>query len=154
MLRALPHATADPAGGPHRLLLEGTKVEVIEVGQLPPVEELDNLSDRQRLFIAAHSWALQTATPLTVASVGPDADQATAPFATVAALVAMVAHQRRGADDHRRERDPGARDAAARRPALTHPTSIHVHRTRLERPPEPVTQRRLSLPVWLPAVTL
>jgi hypothetical protein len=92
VLRALPSATADPAGGPHRLLLEGTKVEVIEVGQMPSGEDLDDLSDRQRLFITSHSWALQTATPLTVASVGPDAGQATAPFATAAALVAMKLH--------------------------------------------------------------
>lgn len=92
VLRALPSATADPAGGPHRLLLEGTKVEVIEVGQLPPDEDLDALTDRQRLFIASHAWALDTATPLTVASVGPDAGTATAPFATAAALVAMKLH--------------------------------------------------------------
>jgi predicted nucleotidyltransferase len=92
VLRALPSATADPAGGPHRLLLEGTKVEVIEVGQMPPGEDLDELTDRQRLFIAAHSWALDTASPVTIASTGPDAGTAVAPFATVAALVAMKLH--------------------------------------------------------------
>lgn len=92
VLRALPSATADPAGGPHRLLLGGTKVEVIEVGQMPPGADLDELTDRERLFIASHSWALETASPLTVASVGPDAGQATAPFATAAALVAMKLH--------------------------------------------------------------
>lgn len=92
VLRALPSATADPAGGPHRLLLEGTKVEVIEVGQMPPGEDLDELTDRQRLFIAAHSWALDTASPVTIASTGPDARTAVAPFATVAALVAMKLH--------------------------------------------------------------
>ena len=92
VLKALPSATADPGGGPHRLLLEGTKVEVIEVGQMPPSKDLDELSDRERLFIASHSWALQTATALTVASAGPDARQATAPFATAAALVAMKLH--------------------------------------------------------------
>jgi hypothetical protein len=92
VLRALPSATADPAGGPHRLLLEGTKVEVIEVGQLPPGEDLDELTDRQRLFIVSHSWALETATPLAVASTGPDAATAVAPFATAAALVAMKLH--------------------------------------------------------------
>lgn len=92
VLRSLPGATADPVGGPHRLLLGGTKVEVIEVGQLPPADELGELTDRQRLFIASHSWALETAGPLTVASVGADARQATAPFATAAALVAMKLH--------------------------------------------------------------
>jgi len=65
---------------------------VIEVGQMPPGEDLDELTDRQRLFIAAHSWALDTASPVTVASTGPDAGTAVAPFATVAALVAMKLH--------------------------------------------------------------
>ena len=108
VLKALPSATTDPAGGPHRLLLEGTKVEVIEVGQLPPGEELDELSERQRLSIASHSWALQTATPLTVASVGRDAGTATAPFATPAALVAMKLHaiqDRSGASQAKRAGD-------------------------------------------------
>ena len=35
VLRALPGATADPAEGPHRILLRGTKVEVMEVGLMP-----------------------------------------------------------------------------------------------------------------------
>jgi len=92
VLQALPSAEVDPAGGPHRLLLGGTKVEVIEVGQMPPSVDLHELTERQRLFIASHSWALETAGPLTVASVGPDARQAAAPFATAAALVAMKLH--------------------------------------------------------------
>jgi len=99
-LRALPNAEADPAGGPHRLLLEGTKVEVIEVGELPADEDLAGLNDRERLFIASHSWALDTATKLAVASVGPADERAVAPFATAAALVAMKLHaiQDRSAD--------------------------------------------------------
>jgi predicted nucleotidyltransferase len=92
VLKALPSATTDPAGGPHRLRLEGTKVEVIEVGHVPPSADLHELTDRQRLFIASHSWALATATPLTVASDGPGAMTATAPFATAAGLVAMKFH--------------------------------------------------------------
>ena len=44
------------------------------------------------MFIASHSWALATATPLTAASVGSDAGNATAPFATASALVAMKLH--------------------------------------------------------------
>jgi hypothetical protein len=69
---------------------------VIEVGQMPPGEDLDELTDRQRLFIAAHSWALDTASPVTIASTGPDAGTAVAPFATVAALVAMKLHAIQG----------------------------------------------------------
>ena len=96
VLRTLPNATADPTGGPHRLLLEGTKVEVVEVGQLPPDEDLDELTDRHRLFIASHAWALDPATPLTVASVGPrlrDGD-------------GTVRHRGR-AGGHEAARDPG-----------------------------------------------
>lgn len=92
VLRALPTAAVDPAGGPHRILLEGTKVEVIEVGDMPGADDLGDLSELQRLFVGAHSWALATATTLTVASAGPPAEQATAPFATAAALVAMKLH--------------------------------------------------------------
>lgn len=92
VLRALPIASADPAGGPHRLLLGGTKVEVLEVGVMPTPGELGELTQRQRLFVASHSWALHTASAVTVASVGTGAVRATAPFATAAALVAMKLH--------------------------------------------------------------
>ncbi len=37
VLRGLPTATADPAGGPHHVMLDGTKVEVIEVGVMPVI---------------------------------------------------------------------------------------------------------------------
>lgn len=156
VLKALPSATADPAGGPHRLLLEGTKVEVIEVGQLPQSEDLDELTTRQRLFIASHSWALDTAAPLTVASVGQEAQQATAPFATPAALVAMKLHaiqdrsgasQDKRAGDGRRGRDPSARSAAARRPGRACADGLRRARTA-------VTLRGLWLPVWLLVVSL
>lgn len=62
LLRGLPTATADPAGGPHRILLEGTKVEVMEVGLMPDADDLGDLPERQRLFVSSHCWALTTAT--------------------------------------------------------------------------------------------
>lgn len=92
VLRGLPSAADDPAGGSHRVLLEGTKVEVLEVGAMPDADLLDGLTERQRLFVASHSWALGTATDLTVVTTGPHIDRATAPFATPAALVAMKLH--------------------------------------------------------------
>lgn len=92
VLRSLPSATADPAGGPHRVMLAGTKVEVLEVGVMPDANVLGGLPDRQRLFVAAHSWALATATSLRVVTTGTDVYRATAPFATPAALVAMKLH--------------------------------------------------------------
>jgi hypothetical protein len=92
VLRALPSATDDPAGGPHRILLQGTMVEVMEVGLMPEADDLGLLPERQRLFVTAHSWALATATQSTLVTVGPDSARATAPFATPAALVAMKLH--------------------------------------------------------------
>jgi hypothetical protein len=92
VLRALPSAIADPAGGPPRILLQGTKVELMEVGLMPDADDLGDLPERQRLFVSAHSWALATAAALTVITMEPDSEQATAPFATPAALVAMKLH--------------------------------------------------------------
>lgn len=118
VLMALPSATADPAGGPHRVLLEGTKVEVLEVGLMPNEEGLAGLSERQRLFVVSHSWALATATSLTVVTTGPNVDRATAPFATPAALVAMKLHaiQDRSGDGQ----DKRAGDAWDLHQLLTH----------------------------------
>ncbi|MHB8450871.1 MAG: hypothetical protein ACYDAQ_10555 [Mycobacteriales bacterium] len=59
---------------------------------MPDADDLGDLPERQRLFVSAHSWALATATPLTLVTMGPDSVQATAPFATPAALVAMKLH--------------------------------------------------------------
>lgn len=108
VLRALSSATVDPAGGLHRVLLQGTKVELLEVGRMPAAAELGELSERQRLFVSSHSWALATATPLTIALTGSDRIQATAPFATPAALVAMKLHaiqDRSGAGQAKRAGD-------------------------------------------------
>lgn len=92
VLRALPSATPDPAGGPHRILLQGSTVELMEVGLMPDADDLGELPERHRLFVSAHSWALATAIPLTLVTMGPDSVHATAPFATPAALVAMKLH--------------------------------------------------------------
>ena len=64
----------------------------MEVGLMPEADDLGDLPERQRLFVASHSWALATATPLTLVAMGPDSVQATAPFASPAALVAMKLH--------------------------------------------------------------
>jgi hypothetical protein len=86
-LLRLPGAVADPSRR-HRVFLHGTQVEVIGVGSLAE-EDLEGIPDRAAFFVAAHSWALDTATPLTL--VAPDAGsvRATAPVAVPAALVAM-----------------------------------------------------------------
>lgn len=86
----LPGAAPDPASD-HRVLFDETTIEILGVG---PVNEtqLDEVPTKDALFVAAHVWALETATPLTiVAGDRPDVG-ATAPFATPAALVAMKLH--------------------------------------------------------------
>ncbi len=89
-LLALPDVQADPTG-PHRVRIGGTKVEMIGVG---PVDEstFDGLTDMQTLFVAAHTWALSTATALTLLAGSEPTVRATGPFATPAALFAMKLH--------------------------------------------------------------
>ena len=89
-LLALPDAQADPTGS-HRVRIGGTKVEMIGVG---PVDDstFDGLTDMQTLFVAAHTWALSTATPLTLVAGSEPTVRATGPFATPAALFAMKLH--------------------------------------------------------------
>ncbi len=89
-LLALPDAQADPSGA-HRVRIGGTKVEMIGVG---PVDDstFDGLTEMQTLFVAAHTWALATATPLTLVAGSEPTVRAKGPFATPAALFAMKLH--------------------------------------------------------------
>ena len=89
-LLALPGATPDPDNA-HRVQISGTKIEVLEVGPIHDRDLLD-LPPDQALFVAAHAWALETATPLTVVGSDTSTLSVTAPFATPAALVAMKLH--------------------------------------------------------------
>lgn len=89
-LLALPDAERDPSGE-HRVLVGATKIEILAVGPIGDYD-LDGIPPQDALFVAAHVWALDTATPLTlIAADDPDA-RATAPVATPAALVAMKLH--------------------------------------------------------------
>lgn len=76
---------------PHRVHVEGTNVEFLGVAPLDE-GELVGLPDGDALFVAAHAWALETATPLTVAAATDDEVVATAPFATPGGLFAMKLH--------------------------------------------------------------
>lgn len=89
-LLALPDARQDPTGS-HRVLVHGTKVEVIGVGPLQD-GDLDGVPTKDALFVASHVWALDMATPLTLIAGDDLSVQATAPFATPAALLAMKLH--------------------------------------------------------------
>lgn len=88
-LAELPHAEADPSG-PHRVLIDGVKVEI--QGTEPfEASDLDGLTAKQILYVGAHRYALDAATPVTlVAEVG--GAQATVPVATPGAIVAMKLH--------------------------------------------------------------
>ena len=106
-LLALPGVTADDPAAPQRVKVAGTKVEILHVGPLTD-EDLADLPPQQALFVAAHTWALETATELTVISADDTTVQASAPFATPAALLAMKLHaveSRHAAAEHKRAAD-------------------------------------------------
>jgi hypothetical protein len=88
-LLALPGAHPDPTG-PHRVLVDGIKVEV--QGTEPFADaDLDGLTDKQILYVAAHRYALDSANAVTL--VAQDADvRATVRVATAGALFAMKLH--------------------------------------------------------------
>jgi hypothetical protein len=89
-LLSLPDARRDNQAD-HRIYVEGTKIEIMLVGRLAP-EDLDGIPELDALFVAAHTWALETATSLTIVADANPAVRATAPIATHAALLAMKLH--------------------------------------------------------------
>jgi hypothetical protein len=87
----LHHLTGATADSTHRHLvyIEETKVEVIGTGAVTELD-LEDLDDRQIHFVAAHRWALETATPVTL--IGDDGTRANVPMARSSALIAMKLH--------------------------------------------------------------
>jgi hypothetical protein len=83
-------AKPDPTT-PHRVYIGSTRVEILGVEPLDETD-LDGIPDDDALFVAAHSWALETATPLTIVAAADERVMATAPFATPGALLAMKLH--------------------------------------------------------------
>jgi hypothetical protein len=92
-----------------RVWLGQTGVEVMGV---EPVDESDltNVTELDALFVLSHSWALETATQLTIAAGVVPVVEATAPFATPAALLATKLH----AIQARRESQRAKRSSDAR----------------------------------------
>jgi Nucleotidyl transferase AbiEii toxin, Type IV TA system len=82
------HDAADP---PNRVYIGGTKVEIIETGTVEVAETGRIEPDRARLFVLAHRWALDTATPCTITVVDSDL-QVDVSVATAPALIAMKLH--------------------------------------------------------------
>jgi predicted nucleotidyltransferase len=89
-LLARADALPDPTGE-HRVQLGGTKVEIIGVGPIDD-DSFKGMTELQTLFVASHTWALATATSLTLVAGADPTVRATAPFATPAALFAMKLH--------------------------------------------------------------
>lgn len=85
----MPGAHPDPTGE-HRVLIDGIKVEIQATEPIAP-RDLDGLTDKQILYVGAHRYALESATPVTLIAESPDV-RATVLFATPAALVAMKLH--------------------------------------------------------------
>lgn len=105
-LLALPDAEADP-GVRTRVLVGGTKLELLEVGQVEP-QALEGLPDNDALFISSHAWALQTASRLTIIAAGDRSASVTAWVATAPALISMKLHaieDRRGYSTLKRASD-------------------------------------------------
>jgi hypothetical protein len=89
-LLALPGASADP-GVANRVYVEGTKIELLGVEPMEP-DALEGVPELDALFVASHSWALETAALVTVVAGDDPSVAPTVPVATPAALVAMKLH--------------------------------------------------------------
>lgn len=78
-----------PGTGPaerNRLYIDDVKVDFIVTDAIE-LEDLDELPEKQALFVLAHQWAMRTSTPLSIADEA--GVTATCLVATPAALVSM-----------------------------------------------------------------
>lgn len=102
ILRSRPDA--GPATDDATVMIGGVKVEVIEVDPVDPAELREHVDDdRDRLFVAAHRWALDSATTLRV-DTDPSTGARTLAVATPAGLAATKTHAlvgRRIASEHK-----------------------------------------------------
>jgi hypothetical protein len=73
------------------VVVGGIEVDVIETHSVS-ADDLSDLDDESALFIVAHRWALETAQPLRIVSLGADGLAAVVPVATPAGLVAAKSH--------------------------------------------------------------
>lgn len=72
------------------VLVDGIEIDVIET-QAVAERDLDGLADDAKLFLAGHRWALETAAPVRITTVG-SALTVELPVATPAGLVAAKSH--------------------------------------------------------------
>lgn len=96
---------AEAAGDAAGIVIDGTKLDVIDTQPLPAVVEDVAPDPGDRLFVCAHRYAYEAATPLVVGSAGATA---MIRVATPAALVACKAHALRfGRPQRRATKRPG-----------------------------------------------
>ena len=102
MLRSRPDAGAPTDDT--TVTIGGAKIEIIEVDPVDPAALATQVDDdRDRLFVAAHRWALDSATAVTVDTV-PTTGERRLMVATPAALAATKTHAlvgRRGGSEHK-----------------------------------------------------
>jgi hypothetical protein len=80
----------DPSSG--TLTVDGVKVDVIDTEAITS-DDLDGIAGPDRLFVAGHRYALESATVATVvAGTGADAPMASFPLATPAGLIGTKIH--------------------------------------------------------------
>ena len=79
-----------PARRDQSVVVDGVTIDVIVTHPVTD-DDLDGLADDQRLFLAGHRWALDSAQPVRIA-VGTDAAVILVPVATPAGLVAAKSH--------------------------------------------------------------
>jgi hypothetical protein len=84
-------ARRDPGSESIRLWLGPTKVEIIETQAIAEADAVGIEPELSRLFVLAHRWALETATPMTLSVIDSDVS-AEIRVALPAALVAMKLH--------------------------------------------------------------
>jgi hypothetical protein len=84
-----------------RVVVEGTKVEIIETTAVDPAVAAGIEPERARLFVLAHRWALESATPVRICVVGAGVESDVR-VATAAALVAMKLHAFQDRSDDRK----------------------------------------------------
>lgn len=91
VLRARPHTRTPEDLGSQGVLIRGALVEVIEVATVRATEVAEIDDPRDRLFVAAHRWALDTAEPTDIDTV-PSSGQRRLAVATPAGLAATKTH--------------------------------------------------------------
>jgi hypothetical protein len=89
-LLALSDTAPDPDART-RIMVGGTKVELLEVGDVGP-RELEGVPDNDALFVSSHAWGLETASRLTITAASDPLGSVAPWVATAPALVAMKLH--------------------------------------------------------------